>query len=74
LQYEEAVALKKLGHESQKETFAMYSLTVSFYKPKLHSSAPKTGQEQSTRDATAVKILTIIALIYLPTTIVAVSR
>ncbi|KAH8648291.1 hypothetical protein BGZ60DRAFT_423072 [Tricladium varicosporioides] len=54
LHYEEAVALKKLGNESQKETVAMYSLT-----------------EQSTKDAAAVKILTIIALIYLPTTIVA---
>ena len=51
----------------------MYSLTVSLYKLKLDSTTPKTGKEQSTRDATAVKILTIIALIYLPTTIVAVS-
>jgi hypothetical protein len=30
-------------------------------------------QERSTKDAAAVKILTVITLIYLPTTIVAVS-
>ena len=30
-------------------------------------------QERSTRDATAVKLLTVITLIYLPVTVVAVS-
>lgn len=32
------------------------------------------SQEKSTRDAEAVKVLTIIGLVYLPTTFVAVSN
>ena len=49
----------------------MYLLTVSYSFPT--KAYAKLLQEQSTKDAAAVKILTIITLIYLPTTIVSVS-
>lgn len=54
LNYENAVALRNVAHESQRESKSMTQLT-----------------EKSTKDAAAVKVLTIIGLIYLPTTIVA---
>ena len=50
----------------------MTQLTVS-EQIKDERYALITLQEKSTKDAAAVKVLTIISLIYLPTTIVAVS-
>jgi hypothetical protein len=75
LSYEEAVALKKLSKESQDESKSMRKLTVSGIHGLSNAKYRLTCflQERSTEDAAAVKILTVITLIYLPTTIVAVS-
>ena len=42
-------------------------------KPPYPKDTSNFRQEKSTRDAAAVKDLTVITLVYLPTTIVAVS-
>jgi len=53
LNYENAVALKAIAHESHEENRSMIQLTG-----------------RSTKDAATVKVLTIISLVYLPTSIV----
>jgi hypothetical protein len=69
------VALKNLAHESQLESKSMCDLTVSDVNGELRGSVLTVAslQARSTKDAAAVKVLTIISLVYLPTTIVAVS-
>lgn len=75
LDYEEANALKGLARASHEEGRLMSVLTVSrrSLPEKAKAHLTRVLQLQGTRDAAAVKILTIISLIYLPTTIVAVS-
>ncbi|KKA19654.1 hypothetical protein T310_6373 [Rasamsonia emersonii CBS 393.64] len=73
LDYEEANALKGLARASHEEGRLMSVLTVSrrSLPEKAKAHLTRVLQLQGTRDAAAVKILTIISLIYLPTTIVA---
>jgi hypothetical protein len=73
LTYEEAVALKDLAAETQIESRSMCHLTVDCLYQKHYAPILTVFQERSTEDAAAVKILTVITLVYLPTTIVAVS-
>ncbi|KAH8590924.1 hypothetical protein B0O99DRAFT_633823 [Bisporella sp. PMI_857] len=61
LSYEEAVALKDLTKETQ----------LLSQESQLESKSMHQLTERSTKDAAAVKILTIIMLIYLPFTLVA---
>jgi hypothetical protein len=55
---------------SYEEAVALKDLTR---ETQLESKSMHHLTERSTKDAAAVKILTVITLIYLPTTIVAVS-
>lgn len=73
LNYEEAVALKDLAKESREESHQMRQLTVRTFLQNLLTRILNVIQERSTQDATSVKILTLIFLIYLPLTIVAVQ-
>lgn len=72
LNYEEAVALKDLAKESHDESHQMRQLTVRTFLQNLLTRILNVIQERSTKDAASVKILTLIFLIYLPLTIVAV--
>ena len=73
LNYEEAVALKDLAKESREESHQMRQLTVRKSLQNILTRILNVIQERSTQDATSVKILTLIFLIYLPLTIVAVQ-
>lgn len=74
LSYEEAIALKDLTKETQLESKNMYLLTVSDPNDTVADHPLISEQKRSTKDAAAVKILTVITLIYLPFTIVAVRN
>ena len=69
---EEAVALKELAKESHEEGHQMRQLTVRQYSQSVSRRILILIQERSTKDAASVKILTVIFLMYLPLTIVAV--
>jgi hypothetical protein len=66
--------LKDLTKETQLESKNMYQLTVSDLNDTAGDHPLISEQKRSTKDAAAVKILTVITLIYLPFTIVAVRN
>jgi hypothetical protein len=73
LNYDNAVALKDIANEAHHESRLMFDLAVGSHGFRLMEEILNALQETSTRDAASIKVLTIIGLIYLPTTIVSVS-
>lgn len=72
LRYEDQRALKELTEQSATENGTMLSLAVRLLASTQSGDLLTLEQEKSTKDAEATKVLTIIGLVYLPTTFVAV--
>jgi hypothetical protein len=73
LNYDNAVALKDIANEAHHESRLMINLAVGGHRLSFVEEMLNALQETSTKDAASVKVLAIIGLIYLPTTIVSVS-
>jgi hypothetical protein len=64
-----------LEYENAKQTQANgESLKALAEESRAENAAMKLLTEKATKDAAAVKVITIITIVYLPTTVVAVSR